>query len=83
MLAMAELLRNCGADGYDFLRSQLTEQGFPNDLIEELDIAASSQMEMVRRRKPVATEVTIVGDDEMFEDGIAHVELFHHARKRL
>lgn len=83
MLAMAELLRNCGADGYDFMRSQLTEQGFSNDLIEELDIAASSQMEMVRRRKPVETEVTIVGDDEMFEDGIVHVELFHHARNRM
>lgn len=83
MLAMAELLRNCGADGYDFLRAQLSEQGFPNVFIEELDAAASSQMEMVRRGKPVATEIVVLGDDEIFADGIIHVELFHHARNRL
>ena len=83
MLAISELLRNCGASGYDLMRSELTEQGFPDELIEKLDAAVSSQMEMVRRGKPVATEVTIVGDDEIFADGIVHLELFHHARKRL
>jgi len=83
MLAIAELLRNCGADGYDYLRAQLTEQSFPKDLIEDLDAAASSQMEMIRRGKSVATELVIVGDDEIFADDIIHVELFHHARNRL
>jgi len=83
MLAISELLQHCGTSGYDFMRSELTGQGFPDELIEQLDAAVSSQMEIARRRKPVATEVKIVGDDEIFADGIVHVELFHHARKRL
>lgn len=74
--SIAEMLRNCGVSGHDFLIAKLAEQGMPADLVEQFSSAISLQMEHARRRKPIAQEAVIMSDEEVFDsDSIVHVEI--------
>ncbi len=76
-LSIYQLLRHCGADGHDHIRSVFLSQGVPESLVQSVDDAFSGQIDRNRRAKPVEAKTVV----EVFEKEVLHIELFRRQRK--
>lgn len=75
VLSLSQLIYHCGSDGYDMLRKQSMDAGIPADVHADIDALASQYLQSHRNSRPLGARGYMVTDAELFDDGLAHLEI--------